>query len=80
MTSGAISAGPGRPWPMGATLTDDGVNFAVFSAHATALELCLYAADDPVDIRSIGPKHTATTRYTGVGLVNRVVRAMREYF
>ncbi|WP_299482307.1 glycogen debranching protein GlgX [Cypionkella sp.] len=35
----------GRPWPMGATLTDDGVNFAVFSAHATALELCLYSPD-----------------------------------
>lgn len=50
MTSGAISAGPGRPWPMGATLTDDGVNFAVFSAHATALELCLYAADSRHEI------------------------------
>jgi glycogen operon protein len=35
---------------MGATLTDDGVNFAVFSAHATALELCLYAADSRHEI------------------------------
>ena len=34
----------GRPWPMGATLCDGGVNFAVFSAHATALELCLEGA------------------------------------
>ena len=49
-------------------------------SFVTLAGLCLYAADDPVDIRSIGPKHTATTRYTGVGLVNRVVRAMREYF
>ncbi len=57
MTSGAISAGPGRPWPMGATLTDDGVNFAVFSAHATALELCLYAADSRphVEIGTVYP-------------------------
>lgn len=31
----------GRPWPMGATIRDGGVNFAVFSAHATALDLCL---------------------------------------
>lgn len=46
----------------------------------TLAGLCLYAADDPVDIRSIGPKHTPTTRYGGVGLVNRVVRAVREYF
>ncbi len=46
----------------------------------TLAGLCLYAADDPVDIRSVGPRHTPTTHYTGVGLVNRVVRAMKEYF
>jgi glycogen debranching enzyme len=32
----------GRPWPMGATWDGSGVNFAVFSANATAVELCLY--------------------------------------
>lgn len=32
----------GRPWPMGATFDGQGVNFAVFSAHATAVELCLF--------------------------------------
>ncbi|MFN3992339.1 MAG: glycogen debranching protein GlgX [Tabrizicola flagellatus] len=36
---------PGRPWPMGASLTGDGVNFAVFSAHAERIELCLFTAD-----------------------------------
>ena len=46
----------------------------------TLAGLCLYAADDPVDIRSVGPKATATTRYSGLGLANRVVRAMKEYF
>ncbi|GAB1480699.1 glycogen debranching protein GlgX [Paracoccaceae bacterium] len=30
---------------MGASLVPGGVNFAVFSAHATGLELCLYAPD-----------------------------------
>ena len=30
---------------MGASLVPGGVNFAVFSAHATALDLCLYAPD-----------------------------------
>ena len=31
----------GRPYPMGAVIRDGGVNFAVFSAHATAVDLCL---------------------------------------
>ncbi|MBK6657836.1 MAG: hypothetical protein IPG43_06665 [Proteobacteria bacterium] len=35
----------GTPWPLGASLTDAGVNFAVFSAHATRIELCLYDRD-----------------------------------
>ena len=35
----------GRPWPMGATFDGAGVNFAVFSAHAEALELCLFSDD-----------------------------------
>ena len=37
--------GPGRPWPMGASLTGDGVNFAVFSANADRIELCLFTHD-----------------------------------
>lgn len=28
----------GRPWPMGASLTEAGVNFAVFSANAAMIE------------------------------------------
>ena len=34
----------GRPWPLGATLETSGVNFAVFSAHATKIEVCLFDA------------------------------------
>ncbi|MBH0239827.1 glycogen debranching protein GlgX [Methylobrevis albus] len=33
----------GRPFPLGATPDADGVNFAIFSAHATAVDLCLFA-------------------------------------
>ncbi len=33
---------PGYPYPLGATWTGVGVNFAVFSAHATKVELCLF--------------------------------------
>ena len=36
------SLSTGRPWPFGATSDGDGVNFAVFSANATRVELCLY--------------------------------------
>ena len=32
----------GRPWPLGASVTAGGLNFAVYSAHADAVELCLY--------------------------------------
>jgi isoamylase len=38
---------PGRPHPLGATYDGLGVNFALFSEHATAVELCLYDARDP---------------------------------
>ena len=33
---------PGSPYPLGATLNHEGVNFALFSEHATAVELCLF--------------------------------------
>ena len=39
------SVGVGRPNPLGATLDGDGVNFALFSAHAEAVELCLFSTD-----------------------------------
>ena len=33
---------PGRPYPLGATWDGEGVNFAVYSAHATAVELVIF--------------------------------------
>src|SRR6201988_82068 len=35
----------GRPFPLGATWDGLGVNFAVFSAHATRVEVCLFDND-----------------------------------
>lgn len=32
----------GYPYPLGATWTGHGVNFAIFSGHATGVELCLF--------------------------------------
>ncbi len=40
---------PGRPYPLGATWDGLGVNFALFSEHATAVDLCLF--DSPDDQR-----------------------------
>jgi glycogen operon protein len=37
---------PGSPAPLGATLVDDGVNFAVYSSNATAIDLCLFDEHD----------------------------------
>ena len=37
---------PGRPGPLGATCRDGGVNFALFSEHATRVELCLFPSAD----------------------------------
>ena len=40
MTRFTISAG--RPTPLGATFDGEGVNFALFSEHATQVTLCLF--------------------------------------
>lgn len=37
---------PGAPHPLGATLRDGGVNFALFSQHATSVRLLLFDAPD----------------------------------
>jgi isoamylase len=37
-----VGLGPGSPEPLGATLTVDGVNFAVFSSTAERIELCIF--------------------------------------
>jgi glycogen operon protein len=38
---------PGLPFPLGASWDGLGVNFALFSAHATKVELCLFDAGRP---------------------------------
>src|SRR3954470_6807626 len=40
---------PGTPYPLGATWDGEGVNFAIFSEHATAVELCLFDAPDAAE-------------------------------
>jgi glycogen operon protein len=37
-----VNTWPGKPYPLGATWLGNGVNFAIFSEHATGIELCLF--------------------------------------
>jgi glycogen operon protein len=43
----AWRAWPGRPFPLGARWDGIGVNFALFSEHASKVELCLFDDEDP---------------------------------
>ncbi len=50
---------PGSPYPLGATWQDGGVNFALFSAHATRVELCLFDQTGTREIDRISlPEYT----------------------
>ncbi|MFD2247176.1 glycogen debranching protein GlgX [Pontibacter ruber] len=42
MTKENITVYPGSPFPLGATWDGNGVNFALYSENATAVELCLF--------------------------------------
>ena len=42
-----IEVWPGRPYPLGATWSPAGVNFAVFSERATRMDLCLFRRESP---------------------------------
>jgi len=42
----SVRVWPGSPFPLGATWNGFGVNFALFSAHATKVELCLFDGPD----------------------------------
>jgi len=52
---------PGKPFPLGATYDGEGVNFALFSDHATRVELCLFDAPGSTgEVRRITlPERTA---------------------
>jgi glycogen operon protein len=57
MTRTAI--GEGLPFPLGATWDGLGVNFAIFSAHATKVELCLFDIEGRRELeRVVLPEYT----------------------
>ena len=58
-----MRAWPGSPHPLGATWDGEGVNFSLFSRHATGVELCLF--DGPSDAKPTGTvtMSSATDRF-----------------
>ncbi|MDT1091338.1 hypothetical protein, partial [Pseudomonas aeruginosa] len=71
----------GRPVRIGAPPTMIGLPPGLATpSSSTLVGLVLYAAADPVDIRAVGPAYQPSARYSGLGLVTRVYRALREYF
>ena len=52
MSIAPLRVWPGAPYPLGATWDGVGVNFALFSEHATRVELCLFDSPD-ADVESL---------------------------
>ena len=52
----------GTPTPLGATQRDGGINFSLFSQHATKVTLCLYPPDskEPLEKITLDPKINRT--------------------
>jgi len=50
---GAVRLWKGYCYPLGATWTGDGVNFALFSQHATGVELCLFDDSDQPEVARV---------------------------
>ncbi len=62
---------PGRPYPLGATVDDTGVNFSLFSENATAIELLLFAyskEDHPFLMVPLDPAVNRTNHFWHVYL------------
>ena len=54
-----ITVREGLPFPLGATWDGKGVNFAVFSAHATRVEVCLFDEDGVREVARVDlPEYT----------------------
>ncbi|MBB5059071.1 glycogen operon protein [Granulicella aggregans] len=65
---------PGKPYPLGANVTAKGTNFAIYSEHATAVQLCFFDADgnqtDCINLRE-------RTAYVWHGLVRGIAAGQR---
>lgn len=61
-----ITASPGKSYPLGCTITGDGVNFVVYSKRADFLELLLFDKEDsqsPSAVFKLTPEENLTSNY-----------------
>ena len=75
---------PGNPWPLGANLVGDGVNFSVFSPQATKIELLLFkdVNDFFPEVITLNPTTNKTYYYWHIwipGLNQNQLYAYRAY-
>ncbi|WP_083656066.1 glycogen debranching protein GlgX [Mongoliimonas terrestris] len=81
----AYAVEPGRQYPLGATVDDHGVNFAIFAPDATAVELLLFASHDdrsPIATVRLDPEVNRTFHFWHVylrGLGDRAHYAYRVH-
>jgi isoamylase len=62
MPPSSVRVWPGQPYPLGATWDGSGTNFALFSAHAERVELCLFDAPGRSEIARVTlPEYTHET-------------------
>lgn len=74
------SVASGKSYPLGATISGDGVNFSIFSRNAEGVELLLFDREDdaqPADVINIDPVTNRTYHYWHVFV--RGIRAGQLY-
>ena len=72
-TGKSFAVEPGSPHPLGMTVTADGVNFSLFSEHATGVELLLFDSHDdfhPFQTVSFDPTVNKTFHFWHVFIKN----------
>jgi cell division protein FtsA len=71
----------GRPVRIGKPITLRGLAEAhATPGFSTLAGLVLYAAADPVDIRTIGPSYQSLSRMTSTNQIKRLFHALKTYF
>ena len=59
MTTKSLHLQQGTPWPLGATVRDGGVNFAVYSEHAEKILLAIFGGEnDSIEVDAALPMRT----------------------
>jgi glycogen operon protein len=61
-----LSVQPGNSYPLGATVYDDGVNFSLYSKHATGIDLLLFDSPDapyPAHTIHLNPRYHRSFHY-----------------